>query len=157
MNKYRPHVLVLPEDDANRQIANGFLLEPAIQARCVQILPSAGGWLQARDKLIKLLPEMTNYPERVMVLLVDFDDKPRRGEEIKAAIPDALHDRVYVLGVRSEPENLRSTLGSYEQIGQILAGECVNDGSHAWDHPLLAHNADEATRLLTRVRPFLLP
>lgn len=26
VNKYKPHVLVLPEDDANRQLANGFLL-----------------------------------------------------------------------------------------------------------------------------------
>lgn len=32
MNKYRPHVLVLPEDDANRQIANGFLLAPALRS-----------------------------------------------------------------------------------------------------------------------------
>jgi hypothetical protein len=27
VNKYHPHVLVLPEDDANRQLANGFLLD----------------------------------------------------------------------------------------------------------------------------------
>ena len=27
VNKYQPHVLVLPEDDANRQLANGFLLD----------------------------------------------------------------------------------------------------------------------------------
>lgn len=25
-NKFQPHVLIFPEDDANRQIANGFLL-----------------------------------------------------------------------------------------------------------------------------------
>jgi len=26
INKYEPHLLVLPEDDANRKIANGFIL-----------------------------------------------------------------------------------------------------------------------------------
>lgn len=30
-NKHKPHVIVLPEDDANRQIANGFLLDPSIK------------------------------------------------------------------------------------------------------------------------------
>ena len=25
VNKYKPHVLLIPEDDANRQLANGFL------------------------------------------------------------------------------------------------------------------------------------
>jgi hypothetical protein len=48
VNRYLPHVLVLPEDDANRQIANGFVLDldpsvlpvfkcskkPAAGARC---------------------------------------------------------------------------------------------------------------------------
>jgi hypothetical protein len=29
-NKYKPHVVVLPEDDANRQLANGFLTHPVV-------------------------------------------------------------------------------------------------------------------------------
>jgi hypothetical protein len=27
VNKYQPHVLLLPEDDANTELANGFVLE----------------------------------------------------------------------------------------------------------------------------------
>ena len=41
VNKFRQHVFVLPEDDANRQLANGFLLD--LSVRQVQILPEAGG------------------------------------------------------------------------------------------------------------------
>ena len=41
VNVYNPHVLVLPEDDANRQIANGFLLEPSIKHRNIQVLTPA--------------------------------------------------------------------------------------------------------------------
>lgn len=51
MNRFKPHLLVLPEDDANRQIAVGFLLEPALRLRSIQILPPARGWLAARDRL----------------------------------------------------------------------------------------------------------
>ncbi|HEX4229241.1 MAG TPA: hypothetical protein VHZ07_11265 [Bryobacteraceae bacterium] len=47
VNKFKPHVLILPEDDANRQLANGFLLalDPIVQ-RNVQVLPVAGGWIE---------------------------------------------------------------------------------------------------------------
>ena len=41
-NKNKLHVLVLPEDDANRQMLNGFLLE--FPTRQIQGLPVAGGW-----------------------------------------------------------------------------------------------------------------
>ncbi|KAM3090094.1 hypothetical protein ACKFKG_30775 [Phormidesmis sp. 146-35] len=30
IDKYQPHLLVLPEDDANRQVAIGFLLDPSL-------------------------------------------------------------------------------------------------------------------------------
>jgi hypothetical protein len=33
VNKYLPHVLVLPEDDANRQMANGFFLDQSFGDR----------------------------------------------------------------------------------------------------------------------------
>jgi hypothetical protein len=32
-NQYKPHILVLPEDDANRQIANGFIQSPNLNAQ----------------------------------------------------------------------------------------------------------------------------
>lgn len=42
-NKSRPHILVLPEDRANLQIANGFHLEvPRERQRQMQVLPPAG-------------------------------------------------------------------------------------------------------------------
>ena len=44
VNKYMPHVLVLPEDDANRQLANGFQLDESLATRKMQILEEAGGW-----------------------------------------------------------------------------------------------------------------
>jgi hypothetical protein len=49
VNLYDDHVLVVPEDDANRQLVNGFLNEPALWPRTIQVLPNAGGWSKVLD------------------------------------------------------------------------------------------------------------
>ena len=49
MNKYQPHVLVLPEDDANRQIAIGFDIELGGLAQ-FKVLRPAGGWREVLDQ-----------------------------------------------------------------------------------------------------------
>lgn len=43
VNRNLPHVPVLPEDDANRQMVNGFLVELSVP-RQIQRLEEAGGW-----------------------------------------------------------------------------------------------------------------
>jgi hypothetical protein len=43
VNRYQPHVLVLPEDDANRQMANGFLLDQYLSTRKIQVLEEVDG------------------------------------------------------------------------------------------------------------------
>jgi hypothetical protein len=48
VNKYTPHILVLPEDDANRQLANGFLLHPSLSTQ-IQVLEEVGGWSKVLD------------------------------------------------------------------------------------------------------------
>jgi hypothetical protein len=44
VNRKRPHVFVIPEDDANRQLANAFVLE-VDHDRQIMVLKEAGGWL----------------------------------------------------------------------------------------------------------------
>lgn len=44
-----PHVLVLPEDDANRQLANGFLLDGFLSGRQMLVLEVAGGWTEDKE------------------------------------------------------------------------------------------------------------
>ncbi len=38
VNKFLPHVLVLPEDDADSQLANGFLLNRRCLIQRIQVL-----------------------------------------------------------------------------------------------------------------------
>ena len=50
VNKHRPHIFVLPEDDANHALANGFRLNPNLSQRSIQVLASAGGWIKVQSQ-----------------------------------------------------------------------------------------------------------
>jgi len=156
VNKYLPHVFVLPEDDANRQLANGFYDDPLIATRRVQILPEAGGWQEVLNRFkVEHITDMDRYSTRFMVLLLDFDARDDRLKTAKAAIPSRLQDRVFILGVWTQPEELRVSLGSYETIGSAMARDCRENTDGTWTHPLLGHNAGELDRLRRHVRPIL--
>ncbi len=78
-NKYKAHILVLPEDDANRQIANGFVLHPNLNERAIQILPAAGGWTKIMHAFRTVhAHQMKQYHERRIVLIREvIGFKPR--------------------------------------------------------------------------------
>jgi hypothetical protein len=158
-NKYLPHVLVLPEDDANSQLANGFHLQVDwARYRQMDVLPVAGGWKVVLERFLSdHVVAMNHYPSRFMVLLIDFDGREDRLQDVKARIPGHLVERVFILGVLSEPEALTKDLGSFETIGSALAEDCREDTDTTWGHELLRHNADELDRLRDRVRPILFP
>jgi hypothetical protein len=156
VNQYVPHVFVLPEDDANRQLANGFQLDPLLDTRRMQILEEAGGWQEVVNCFKEdHVPEMDRYADRFMVLLIDFDGREDRLNAVRAEIPERLQARVFVLGAWNEPEELRPILGSYETIGLALARECRDNTEATWAHGLLRHNAAELERLRQLVRPIL--
>jgi hypothetical protein len=98
---------------------------------------------------------MERYPQRFLILLIDFDGRGDRLDNAKAVIPDNLKDRVFVLGVWSEPEALKTHLGSYETIGMAMAEDCREETDTVWGHDLLQHNASEIDRLREHVRPIL--
>jgi hypothetical protein len=153
-NKHLPHVLVLPEDDANRQLANGFRLElDSNRQRQVQIDPVAGGWLAVLELFVLVhIPGMARYANRCIVLLIDFDRKDDRLAYSKSKIPDHLRGRVFILGVWSEPQDLQAPL---EEIGSAMARDCRDETDATWSHELLQHNTNELARLRERVRPIL--
>ncbi len=66
-NRERPHILVLLEDDANRQLANGFHLQVdwTLQ-RQMQVLPVAGGWGEVLNLFeAELVAEMDRWPTSI--------------------------------------------------------------------------------------------
>jgi len=158
VNRHQPHVMVLPEDDANRQLAKGFLLDQYLSTRKIQVLEEVGGWIKVLECFLSdHVFEMNRFPSRFMALLIDFAGNEERLQHAKAKIPEHLTDRVFILGSWSEPERLKATLGSYETIGLKLARDCRDQTDTTWGHDLLRHNANELNRLSDRVRPFLFP
>ncbi|MEH2433935.1 MAG: hypothetical protein V7K25_06730 [Nostoc sp.] len=157
INKHRPHILVLPEDDANRQIANGFILDLNLDRRAIQVLPEARGWTDVVDKFTNnYASTMRQYPDRMIALLIDFDEYEDRLIYVNAQIPDNLKNRVFVLGVLSEPESLRRDINkNFEKIGEALAKDCSDNTNELWGHYLLKHNKTELDRMISSVKPFL--
>ena len=158
VNKYLPHVYVLPEDDANRQIANGFFLDHGLHRRQFYVLEEAGGWTNVLDNFCSVhVLEMEKTPTRYMILAIDLDDNLGRLELAKSRIPEHLVDRVFVLCTLSEPEKLKPDLGSFETIGLGIARDCREGTNTVWGHRLLTHNATEISRLRDLVQPILFP
>ena len=158
VNRNRPHVFVLPEDDANRQLATGFQLEVDFaRQRQMQVLPVAGGWMEVLNRFkTEHVDNMVRLPNRRLVLLVDFDNRQDRLDRIRNVVPPEISERVFILGVWSRPEALKqASLGSYETIGSALAKDCREQTDTTWKHELLRHNLNELDRLNQHVRPIL--
>lgn len=158
-NKYKPHLLVLPEDGANEQIATGFTHHPALKQRNISILRPFGGWKKTVDAFVKTshFYEMSKYTQRRALLVIDFDDQAEsRLDYIQKQIPPNLKDRTFVLGSFSDPEHLKTAMGKhFEAIGQALAQDCAEDDYTTWEHDLLKQNKTELNRMIASVKPFL--
>ena len=158
MNKYRPHVYLIPEDDANRQIANGFVLHHAVQSLNIQIMPPAGGWAKVletfKDEYLQVLH---NFSDAHVIMLIDFDDAyVGRRDRFEKIIPDDVKSRVFVVGSKVTPEILKSKVKmTLEKIGTSLAQECHGGNRQMWEHDHLKHNKPDLDRLVTAVKPIL--
>jgi hypothetical protein len=152
-NNDQPHVHIFPEDDANRQLALGFSSHVDSWPRQMQVVDVAGGWnevlKQFKSDHVKY---MDRFPQRFMVLLIDFDAKKSRLGAAQRVVPPHLAERVFVLGAWTQPEALRAALGSYADIGSALAADCRDGTDKTWRHGLLQHNASELVRLRKCVR-----
>jgi hypothetical protein len=99
---------------------------------------------------------MQQYPQRSMVLLIDFDQRDNRFEYVKNQIPEHLAERVFILGVQSNPEELKRNLKiNFEEIGDSLAVDCVESRNQLWGHELLEHNQPELERMIKSIKPYL--
>lgn len=158
MNKYAPHVYVIPEDDADRQIADGFVLHPRVREARIQVVPPAGGW----SKVLKTfqdeyLPRLRDYPDAHVVMLIDFDGRVEtRKADFEQEIPVDFKIRVFVIGTKHTPEALKKEARkSFEDIGRSLADDCAEGAAELWGHEQLSHNDVDRRRLMETVKPFL--
>lgn len=102
--------------------------------------------------------DMRRFQERRLAIVIDFDERDRQREHAQKQIPDDLRNRVFILGSRNEPKDLKKAMrsvGSLERIGTALADDCHTGTHELWNHPELVQNADELRRLKTAVEPWL--
>ena len=154
VNRRKPHLIVIPEDKADQDIVNGFSIFLKPGERQFQVTKPAGGWVKGRNKLLELSNSclQTNLFTHV-VLIIDFDNYNDRGTEIMSQVPEGVRDRVFVIGVLSNPEDLKRSLNkNFEQIGSQIAEGCKDSSIDFWQHDLLVHNIEEIRRLSGAVR-----
>ena len=159
VNKYKSHVYVIPEDDANRQIIDGFLLHDAVADRAVLVRGPAGGWSKVLDVFVEeYLPKLNGLPNAHVIMVVDFDGVENRKDYFEQRVPVEVRPRVFVIGSKDNPEILARELKKmFEGIGNALAEECLQDDFKLWHHDHLKHNNEELQRLREVVRPILFP
>lgn len=154
VNRSKPHLIVIPEDKADQDIVNGFSIFLKPGERQFQVTKPAGGWVKGRNKLLELSNSclQTNLFSHA-VLIIDFDNYNDRGSEIMRQVPEGVRDRVFVIGVLSNPEDLKRSLSkNFEQIGSQIAEGCKDSSIDFWQHDLLVHNIEEIRRLSGAVR-----
>jgi hypothetical protein len=158
MNRYAPHVYVIPEDDRDRQIADGFVLHDQVRTQRIQVMPPPGGWREVlktfqAEYVRRLREDLQGH----VVMLIDFDgDYNNRFIEFKTAIPADLSERVFVIGAKQTPEDLKREIGkSLEDIGTLLANDCYAGTEIVWTHEHLRHNDPDRHRLINVVKPIL--
>ncbi|WP_414576367.1 hypothetical protein [Anabaena sp. CCY 9402-a] len=156
INRYIPHIIVLPEDRANEEIANGFIQAPKVNYNIIQVERPAGGWTKVLDKFTENhVPELRIYSQRMIVLLIDFDKREDRLSYVENKIPEELKNRVFVLGVQSNPESLKRDINkTFEDIGDALAKDCSDKNNELWGHDLLKHNKTELDRMILSFRAY---
>lgn len=159
VNRAKDHIVVLVEDEANRRILNGFLLDSRLELRAVQPLPNCGGWRKVCEYFCTSeVEQMRANDKRHVLLIIDFDGD---GDRLKAVnelgrIPAELSNRVMVVGCAKEPEALkRSTKCSLEEIGVVLAEECFTGRHELWSHVHLTNNESELVRVGSKFRGIL--
>ncbi len=161
INKELPHLLILPEDDAYRDLANGFVNYDAVADNRIHIAKPAGGWLKLLDVFSQEYESsVRDNRSRHVLLLLDLDGRcGRYSEKVLPKIPEEIRDRVFILSCNDEAENFKKELGGgkFEDFGEKLSKSCRENAytKSDWLCPQLCHNKNELHRLATAVRSFL--
>jgi hypothetical protein len=158
VNKFKPHVYIIPEDRADEQIANGFVLHDQVKQRQVQILRCADGWSDVLHRFQnEYIQHLQRHKDGHVIMLVDFDGQfDSRRARFHQVTPEELKSRVFVIGVKQTPELLKQELGKkFEDIGLSLADDCQSNTEILWSHDHLKHNDPDRQRMVQIIRPIL--
>lgn len=158
VNKFKPHLFIVPEDEADERIANGFQLHLEVAGE-VQIMPAAGGWKKVINTiLVEYVPILKSNGNAHVIGIIDCDNDSERIAKQLATFPADLRERIFVIGANANPEVFKNAVKmKFEQIGEKLAAECFSDQFELWNHEMLSYAAGEVVRAKNTLRTFLFP
>ena len=146
-NKYKWHIVVVPEDEATRQLGNGLSNAfPSIVNR-IKFLREAGGWADAIATVKDL--ELDKYSDRRVLLIIDLDqDDTRLGFIRSQPEISKFNNRIFILGSFKAVEQLKPIGESHnlENVGQRLGEDCS-----CWNDSLLIACREDACRLKAEI------
>jgi hypothetical protein len=151
---YPAEIVVIPEDDRIDQVLIGFQL--GIDFQRMRRQRPAGGWKEAIAKISVIPPK----PNRFIVVVIDED----KNVDHLAMLPaQHSHAGIYAITIRQKVEHLRREMlqsglikkNSFQEIGELLAADCRDNSSVAWDCQSLAHNSDRLTHMKNDLRAIL--
>ncbi len=162
-NKYADELLVIAEDYATMQIAQGFAESQGVDVRRVRVLPCRSGWQDVAVGMRNVRLDL--YLKRHCLAVVDFDGC---GEQRRRTFRQLLEEngvaleRAYVMGPASNAEKMRRTLMErgyavrhLSDVGRSLARACFQSQPfELLRSEELAHNAGELQRLCAAVKSF---
>lgn len=157
VNDYRPHLFVIPEDDADRQFADGFELDSRLKPLAMQVMPVEGGWKKVIEKILAdYVPKVRSNLHTHVLGIIDCDEHPDRIVEQLSQFPEDVRDRIFLLGTLDDPQAFKRAVKlPFEKIGISLADECFQQEFSLWRHEHLAHIHEEIARAAATLRPIL--
>ena len=158
-NEYRPQLIVLVEDDAHRQIVNGFCLDINVAFDKINLLQNAHGWVNVKDKFKEnYIQKLRQNTQKYILLIIDRDVYQNRESHVRDIIREDIKNRVFILVFNPNPEKLKKDIQkSFKNIGEALAKSCSEDENGLWEHPVIIENKPELERMILCVKPFLFP
>ena len=165
MNKNKPHLVIVPEDEAWATLTRGFFMARA--EGNIKVDRTCGGYNKEMTHFKdKLQPKMASNPNMHVLLLVDFDRKfaSRMTNFTQLVYPD-YNKRAFMVGCKDEIQNLNTEYGGgkLEDLGQTMGNICLGDvtamhtpkGINPWTLPQILKSAVQVSLLKTRTFSFL--
>jgi hypothetical protein len=149
VNWYKPHIILVPEDEAIHRIAVEFRKAMIFQDVRWHVDEYKGGWIKVVESLAGEVQVQLSKPHRIMIALIDFDGHPEaRRNYFFSELPESVHDRIFLFGLRGQAEDLKRSMGlSLSEIGITINRACLEGDLSPWDNEQLAVNKSELERL----------
>lgn len=154
VNREKPYLIVLFEDNAYKDLFMGFQFSTQRQVKQNTVY---GGfkyiYLELTNNDSLTLKELKKYSNAYVLAMIDADldsQSESNIEKLKSSICTEYKERVFVVGSQYEAEDIKKTVieqGKWKSVSKKLENSCINEDCGLWQDEMLEHNSAEIARL----------